>query len=346
MEFYCTVKIESYIYRVKIILSILPVLLFLVFLFLMDSFRLVHEKRVALAIAWGCVCALVSYVINTLQMETSGRSFDLYSSYLAPAIEETLKSGIIFYYISKKKIGFMIDAAIYGFATGAGFALCENLFYVFSLEETSLLTWIIRGFGTAVMHGGCTALFAIIYLAAKSRDKMVTAMLFAGLGLAYVVHSLFNHFYFHPIVQTLVIIISLPVLFVVVFRYNETLLRNWMELELSSEVEMLKMIRQGRFSGTKAGEYLASLKERFSGEVVLDMYCYLQLYMELSLKAKRNIMLRESGLPLPSEEGIVGKLDELKALRKTIGPVGELSLSPLIRMNYRDIWKLNQLSAH
>ena len=346
MEFYCTVKIESYIYRVKIILSILPVLLFLVFLFLLDSFRLVKTGQVALCLIWGGICALISYGINILLMEPSGRSFDLFSRYMAPAIEEVLKSAVIFYLIHKKRIGFMIDAAIYGFAAGAGFALCENLFYIYSLEQTSLLTWVIRGFGTAVMHGGCTALFAIIYLGATSRGRMVSPAVLAALGLAYVIHSLFNHFYIHPVIQTLVIIILLPLLFVLIFRYNEALLRDWMELELSSEVEMLKMIRQGRFSATRAGEYLGSLKDRFAGEVVLDMYCYLQLYLDLSLKAKRNIMLRESGLPLPAEEGIAGKLAELKALRKTIGPVGELSLSPLIRMNYRDIWKLNQLSAH
>jgi protease PrsW len=320
-------------------------LLFLVFLFLMDSFRLVQTRQVTLAIFWGCICALISYGINTLLMEAAGWSFDLFSRYLAPAIEELLKSAVIFYLIRKKRIGFMIDAAIYGFAAGTGFALCENLFYIYSLEDTSLLTWVIRGFGTAVMHGGCTALFAIIYLGAKSRGRMITPMVLAGLGLAYVIHSLFNHFYIHPVIQTLVIVISLPVMFVLIFRYNETLLRDWMELELSSEVEMLKMIRQGRFSATRAGEYLISLKDRFAGEVVLDMYCYLQLYLELSLKAKRNIMLRENSLPFPPEDGIVGKLAELKALRKRIGPVGELSLSPLIRMNYRDIWKLNQLSA-
>jgi RsiW-degrading membrane proteinase PrsW (M82 family) len=328
---------------VKIGLSILPVLLFLAFLFLLDSFKLVQKKQVGLAILWGCFCALISYLVNSFLQDTTGAAFEYLSRYLAPAVEELLKAGFLFFLIYKKRIGFMVDAAIYGFAIGTGFALCENLFYVYSLPDASMLTWIIRGFGTAVMHGGCTALFAIIYIGAKSRDRMAVPRILGGLALAYVIHALFNHFYVHPVIQTLVILVSLPVLFILVFRHNETLLRDWMELELSSEVELLKMIRQGRFSASRAGEFLGSLKDRFSGEVILDMYCYLQLYLELSLKAKRNIMLRENGFPVEPEAGIGSNLAELKALHKRIGPVGEIALSPLIRMSYRDLWKLNLL---
>ena len=167
---------------VKICLSILPVLLFLVFLFLMDSFKLVVKKMIVFSILWGCVCALFSYLINSFLQDTTGAAFEYLSRYLAPAVEEMLKAGFLFFLISKKRIGFMVDAAIYGFAIGTGFALCENLFYVYALSETSMLTWIIRGFGTAVMHGGCTALFAIIYIGAKSRDRMIVPVL-SGLAL-------------------------------------------------------------------------------------------------------------------------------------------------------------------
>lgn len=327
----------------KIALSIVPVILFLFFLYMMDSFKLVVKKQVVQGIVWGCICALISYLINTFLLDTTGGAFSTLSLYLAPGVEETLKSLFIFYLIRKKRIGFMIDAAIYGFAAGTGFALVENLFYVYSLTETSMLTWIVRGFGTAVMHGGCTALFAVIYIGAKARGRKERLMAVFALALAYLIHSVFNHFYISPVIQTVVILLFLPLIFVLIFRYNESRLQSWMELELSSEVELLKMIRQGRFSSTRAGQYLASLRQRFPGEMILDMYCYLQLYLELSLKAKRNIMLRENGFSLSREEGIGEKLAELGILHKRIGKVGELTLSPLIRMSYRDVWKLNLL---
>ena len=66
------------------------------------------------------------------------------------------------------RIGFLVDAAIFGFAVGTGFALAENLYYLHLAAEAGMGTWIVRGFGTALMHGGATALFAVMGLA---RDR-------------------------------------------------------------------------------------------------------------------------------------------------------------------------------
>jgi hypothetical protein len=103
------------------------------------------------------------------------------------------------------------------------------------------------------------------------------------------------------------------------------------------------MIRKGEMSSTKTGVYLLSVKERFTPETIVDMYCYIGLYLELSIKAKRNIMLKENDFPIIVEDDLVPKLKELGLLRKQIGTIGELTLAPLIRMNYRNLWKLNQL---
>lgn len=237
----------------------------------------------------------------------------------------------------------MIDAAIYGFAAGTGFALAENIFYIYTNNDPNLLIWIIRGLGTSIMHGGCTALFALIVVGAKNRDSSLILNFMAAIGLAYLIHSMFNHFYVSPIIQTAGIVVVLPLVFILIFNLNEKQLQNWLEIEFANEVKLLNMINKGHFRNTKAGEYLTSLKSKFKGEVILDMYCFISLYLELSIKAKRNIMLKESGFPPMIEPDINDKLSELKQLRKQIGKVGELTLAPLIRMNYRDLWKLKTL---
>jgi hypothetical protein len=55
------------------------------------------------------------------------------------------------------------------------------------------------------------------------------------------------------------------------------------------------------------------------------------------------MMLRENGFPPIREDDMEEKLQELHALKKQIGKVGEITLAPLIRMNYRDLWKLSML---
>ncbi|HPR60227.1 MAG TPA: hypothetical protein PLF35_04730, partial [Prolixibacteraceae bacterium] len=149
--------------------------------------------------------------------------------------------------------------------------------------------------------------------------------------------------YVSPIIQTAGIVVLLPLVFIFIFKLNERQLQNWLEIEFANEIELLNMINKGQFSTTKAGEYLTSLKSKFKAEVILDMYCFIGLYLELSIKAKRNIMLKESGFEAIIEPDMNNKLIELKQLRKLIGKTGEFTLSPLIRMNYRDLWKLKTL---
>ncbi len=324
--------------------SLFPVILFLACLFLLDSFKLVSQKLLLLSLLWGIIAAGLSYFANSWLTNILNLHYTTLIRYIAPVTEEVLKALLIFALIRIRLIGFVIDAAIYGFAIGAGFALTENTFYIMQLgSDTELFVWIVRGFGTAIMHGGCTALFSIILIAGMQREKSVWTSSLAGMALALFIHSGFNHFAINPFLQTLLIILVLPTFFVIIFNQSNSMLQNWLEIEFSNEVEMLRMIRQGQFKATRAGEYLASIKKHYSPEMIVDMYWYISLYLELSIKAKRNIMLKESGFPVMPEVGIKEKLIELQQLRKQIGKVGEMSLRPLIRINHRDLWTMNQL---
>jgi protease PrsW len=328
----------------EVLFSLVPVLLFLYCLYLMDSFKLVVKSLLILSLAGGMAAAGLAWVLNSYAILHLEVSFDFFSRYLAPALEELVKALVILALVSAKRIGFAIDAAVYGFAAGTGFALIENITYLISLDDsTGMAIWILRGFGTALMHGGATAILAVILLNGIHRDQHPLLALIFGLLTVIVIHSLHNHFFLNPFLQTLVIFIVLPVLFILVFKQGTVRLRNWLEIEFSNEIELLSMINQGRFTNTKAGSYLISLKNFFPAETILDLYCYISLYLELSINAKRNMMLKECGFPIPEDSGLSGKLTELKSLRKQIGKTGELALQPLIRMKYKELWKINQL---
>lgn len=327
-----------------IVFSILPVFLFLTGLFLLDSFKLVSKNRLALCILWGVISALISYYLNSWLNSQLDINFAIFSRYLAPITEELSKILIVLFLIDRKKIGFAVDAAVYGFAAGAGFALAENIFYLYALgHQPGMVVWILRGFGTALMHGGCTAIFAIILIDGIQRDRKLFLAAIPGFLTAFILHSGFNHFFLNPYIQTALIFLVLPLVFMLVFQKSNSSLQDWLEIEFSQEVEMLGMMQQGRFAHTKAGNYLLSLRKHFNSEAIVDLYNYISLYLELSIKAKRNMMLKENGFPVIVEPDIGAKLEELKQVRKQIGKIGELALQPLVRMKHREIWKLNQL---
>ena len=328
----------------NVIFSFLPVFLLLTFLFLLDSFNLVRVKTLLISLLLGIVCAISGYYLNTWAANWLTVDYTFLSRYIGPVTEETMKALVVVYLISKKKIGFMVDGAVYGFAIGTGFSLLENIYFLInSPDQYNLLIWIIRGFGTAIMHGGCTAFFALLFVGGLTRSENKLMVAIPALLLSIVFHSGFNHFPLNPVLQTVLILVSLPFVFLLVFKHSNSKLQQWLEIEFNSEVEILNMIRNGKFSSTKAGEYLKSLKEHFKPETILDMYCYIGLYLELSIKAKRNLMLQENEFPIIIEPDLPDKLNELAQLRKQIGRVGELALEPLIRMDYRNLWKLNQL---
>ncbi|MDZ4204803.1 MAG: PrsW family glutamic-type intramembrane protease [Bacteroidales bacterium] len=328
----------------SIIFGFFPVVLFLGCLFLLDSFKLVKIHILLLCLVWGIASAGLSYLANTYTAEHINIGFETFSRYVAPFTEELLKVILIVFLVTRKQIGFMIDAAIYGFAIGAGFALAENLYYVVYLGHGfDAALAIVRGFGTAIMHGGTISVCSMILIEGVQRISKIIPALAPGFLIAIILHSAFNQFMLNPLLQTLLIITMLPAVFYVVFARSTRNLQQWLEVEFSTEVDMLRMIRVGRFSETKSGNYLASLKHHFSPEMVVDMYCFISLYLDLSIKAKRNLMLRETGFDAIYEADMQEKLNELKQLRKNIGKTGEMALLPLVRMNYREFWKLNQL---
>jgi RsiW-degrading membrane proteinase PrsW (M82 family) len=143
------------------LLGFLPVTCFLGALVVLDSYKLVPLRWILGTIGLGAVAGILSYPCNVGASALLDIDFVVLTRYVAPVIEEALKGLIVLALIRNNRIGFPVDAAIYGFAVGAGFAIFENLYYLQAIPDMLLGTWIVRGFGTAIMHGGATAIFAL-----------------------------------------------------------------------------------------------------------------------------------------------------------------------------------------
>ena len=149
-------------FLLRLAVGLFPVLLFLAALIYLDSYKLVRLRSVLAAIAAGGLVAGVCFLINAGLLSWTGWEIAAYSRYVAPVLEEIAKGALLVYLIRSNRVGFLVDAAIFGFAVGTGFAVIENLVYLKFLEEAHLAVWIVRGLGTAIMHGGTMALFAIV----------------------------------------------------------------------------------------------------------------------------------------------------------------------------------------
>lgn len=332
-------------YFVRLAISILPVFVFLFGLRFLDSYKLVNLRRILTAVFAGIAVAGVCYYINSLGFEIMPLKGRLYPIVGAPLLEESLKALYIAYLIRKSRIGFMVDAAIYGFAVGAGFALLENIVYVHTFQDSSLLLWTIRGFGTAMMHGGTTAIFGILATTLLARSAAHHWIVYVpGLMIAMVVHSLYNMALLPPLATTVSILIGLPVLMSLIFLQSEKSLQSWLGNKLDKDMELMQMIATGRLVETKAGLYLRSLTNSFPPQIVGDMLCLLQISLELSAIAKGDLMRREAGFPVAPDPSLPAKFKELAFLEKSIGMAGKMALAPLLSRSSRDLWEVYMLS--
>jgi RsiW-degrading membrane proteinase PrsW (M82 family) len=322
---------------VRPLLGLAPVLCFLAALVLLDSYKLVRLRGVVAVVFAGMVMAGVAYWINGALLARI--DFSVYTRYVAPVIEELLKALVIVALMRAHRIGFLVDAAIFGFAVGTGFAVVENLDYLALAPQAGLGTWLVRGFGTAIMHGGATAIFAMLGLALVGRRYAYLP----GFALGVLLHSAFNHFFFSPLASTLGIVIVLPLLLSAVFTHSEAAVGDWLGRGFDADAEMLELINSGRLSDSPVGRYLHTLKDRFQGLVVADLLAYLRLYTELALRAKGVLMMRESGFDTPIDEATTEKFAELRYLEKSVGRTGLLAIQPMLHMSHKDLWQLYML---
>ncbi len=321
--------------------GLLPVLIFLLILLYMDSYKLVSLRTVIWVILTGAFLPVAGYWINGYAIGLLSWDFQTYSRYAAPVIEEGMKACVMIYLFKTHRIGFLVDSAILGFAVGAGFGVVENFYYLYMASDAHLAVWVVRGFGTAIMHGGTMALFGVMAQTLTERSMKINPLLYLpGFIVAITIHSLFNHFPGTPILTTLGTLLALPPIFLVVFEKSARSMHEWLEVDFDEDAMLLQQINSGEFTESRIGRFLQDLKQKFPGTVVVDMLCYLRLYTELALRAKGVLMMRENGLDTPVGERTRAKFEEMRYLEKSIGKTGLLAMSPFLQMTRKDLWQL------
>lgn len=331
---------------IALAVSVLPVFLFLGALVLLDSYKLIALRAIMLAVAAGVAAALVGYAVNVSLRPALGLDLAHYSVYVAPVLEELLKAVYIVWLLRRNKVGFVVDAAIYGFAVGTGFAFFENIYYLPLHPNPTIWTWMVRGFGTALMHSGTTAIFAMISRTMQNRAPALRlSLMLPGLAAAVVLHSLYNQFLVAPLLATALIVLVFPYIFMFLFQQSERETRSWVGTGFDTDQELLRVMRAGQVSDTPVGRYLKGLRASYPPEVIVDMMCLLRLRAELGIKAKGILLMREAGFEPDPDPSIPAKLEEVRYLEQSIGRTGMRALNPFVHKSTQDLWQVNLLDG-
>lgn len=155
---------------------------------------LLIERKARLPIAFVLVGIFISVFAaevngllrNLLLMENFG-----FTIIVTPITEEILKALPILIYATlvtdKKETLFTASMA-----TGIGFAVLENAYYLLNDSSFNMIDAIIRAFGTGLMHGMCTLLVGVGISFAKKKSKIFIVGTFALLSTAITYHGIYN----------------------------------------------------------------------------------------------------------------------------------------------------------
>lgn len=336
---------------IKIVVALAPVLVFLVGFTLLDAFKLMDAGELAALLIGGGVLAAISYLINWRALDDLPIGFTNYTKYAAPLVEEPLKAALMLWLFARNRVGFMVDAAITGFAIGAGFSVVENAIYLYSYPGATLGVWLVRGFGTGVMHGGATAGFGVIsqYLIER-REKLVgaryrlrwTAFL-PGLAAAILIHGVYNHFPDEPILAMAFIMLAVPLALALTFSKSEHGVHRWLLHEYETHEHMLDDIRGGRLDATEAGRFVLTLSERFGPEVTAAAFEYLKLHTALLAQAEATLMAHEAGERGAAAAEVQADFQRLHALEAKIGRAALMALRPHLQVSRHELWEMHEL---
>jgi RsiW-degrading membrane proteinase PrsW (M82 family) len=325
--------------------ALAPVLVFLAGLRLMDTYRLVPRSRVLWPLASGGAAAALAYILNSTVFQAFPEWSGEFARFGAPVVEEFAKAAVWIFLVATARVAFLVDSGICAFAVGAGFSLLENTLYLQNPATLGLGVATLRGFGTALMHGGVASIGAMVTVFLSERLGWHGGRLFApGVAAAIMIHSLFNQGLLPPAPSAALMVVVMPVLIVGVFLWGERSLRDWLGQKLDQDIELLNMIAAGEFYKTRAGVYLESLQDSFPPAIRGDMLCLLQLTAELSARAKGQMLLREAGLEPEPDPEIDAQFEELAYLEKSIGRTGLLAMRPLASRSRKELWEMRHLA--
>lgn len=331
-------------------LALVPVLLMLTMFVWLDVFKLMTLWEMLGLLILGGITAGLAYPVSGVFIDQLPIGYSNYSRFAAPWIEETIKALALVLLFRLNRIGFKLDAVISGFAIGAGFSVVENILYLMRFPDLAPSTWMVRGLGTAVMHGTTVAIVAAIAHELSERETREAASDFdfnllwyvPGLFIAVVLHTAFNQFPDQPLYAMIGTLAAAPFIMMAMFKFGAQEAQHWLAEESAAHRAALQAWQSGAFPDDESGRRIAALIARSdakSGQLIRE-YC--QHMTALVLAA-------ETTLHAQSEEGERVEIDardtfkKVEAAKQAMGRTTFAALRPLLPFSRNDYWEVSEL---
>ena len=332
-------------------LALVPVLVLLALFVWLDAFKLMSFGEIMVLLLLGGTAAVASYPVSGTFLDTLPIGFNSYSRFVAPWIEEAIKGALIIILFWFNRIGYKLDAVITGFAIGAGFSVVENIIYLTIFPDYGAGTWLVRGLGTAVMHGTTLALLAAIAHELAERESRDSAGDFnfnllwfvPGYIVAVALHMAFNQFPDRPMLAMMGAVVFAPVAILAIFHFGTAEAQKWLAAECAQHKAQYEALHAGSWPEGPAARKIAALSERLDPETVKRVKRYWELQAWLVVQAEETLMEEASGDAEFDAEAVRSAFAELSGLRRAMGKSTFAAVNALLPFSRNDLWEVGEL---
>jgi RsiW-degrading membrane proteinase PrsW (M82 family) len=330
--------------------ALVPVLVMLVLFIWLDVFKLMTLWETLGLLLLGALTAGAAYPISGTFLDALPLGFSNYSRFVAPWIEELVKGlGVVglFWF---NRIGYKLDAVISGFAIGAGFSVVENIIYLSRFPELTANVWMVRGLGTAIMHGTTCAVLAATAHEFAERETRGAVSEFdfnllwfvPGYLIAVAIHTAFNQFPDKPLLAMIGILAIAPFVIMAIFRFGAVEAQQWLNEERAETRAALEAWEAGKYPDDESGKKIAALVKRSDDKTAAGMREYCQLLTWLVLQAEDTL---HDQVEDTEKLHIVGRqaFERLEALKRELGKTNVATLRALLPFSRNDYWEISEL---
>jgi RsiW-degrading membrane proteinase PrsW (M82 family) len=332
-------------------IAVVPVLILLSAFVWLETFKLMSFGEILLLLTLGGISAIVIYPVSGRLIDTLPIGFSGYSRFVAPWLEEASKAVVMIGLFRFNRIGYKLDAVISGFAIGAGFSVVENIIYLTIFPEYGTGTWLVRGLGTAVMHGTTLAILAAIAHELAERETREAAGNFdfrlwwfvPGYFAAVAIHIVFNQFPDRPMLAMMGAIIVAPIAVLAIFHGGTAEAERWLNSEYAEHKAQLEVLRAGSWPDSPPGRKIGALADRLGPEAAKRVRRYWELQAWLVVEAEETLLEQAAGDVSIDKSEIRAAFAELDGLKRALGKSSVAALKPLLPFSRNDYWEVSEL---
>lgn len=175
-----------------ILATIFP-LLFLGIIRKADFYQVGRYHLVLVSLGCGAIAYLFAALTNLTLQISMMIDHETINHIIAPALEEVLKGLALLGLIRTSRITFSVDGALYGFATGVGFAVLENYEFINADPTVAIAVALQRIFSANLVHATGSAIIGMAMGAFYVRRSRWRGLVLAsGISLAIGLHIFYN----------------------------------------------------------------------------------------------------------------------------------------------------------